>query len=177
MNQEIRKETEKEIESGSTHHSASMLKQTSAKISSISSTSIIYIYIYISGTHSSSAIVVCPTWRLWYATTTRVCLMTTSHVSADRCNCRDTASCPLDGKSLTSSIVYKGTIQKASGNVNYLSVSESPFKERYNNHTKAFRNRKYEKDTELSKLIWKLKDAGEQYTLSWSIASSAIPYN
>ena len=97
-------------------------------------------------------------------------------VSVDTCNCRDTASCPLDGKCLTSSIVYKATVQKASGNVSYLGVSERPFKERYNNHTKAFRNRKYEKDTELSKLIWKLKDAGEQHTLSWSIASSAIPY-
>ena len=99
-----------------------------------------------------------------------------SDVSVDMCNCRDTASCPLDGKCLTSSIVYKATIQKASGNVSYLGVSERPFKERYNNHTKAFRNRRYEKDTELSKLIWKLKDAGEQHTLSWSIASSAIPY-
>ena len=46
-------------------------------------------------------------------------------VSADTCNC------PLDGKCLTSSIVYKATIKKASGNVSYLAVSERPFKERY----------------------------------------------
>ena len=58
----------------------------------------------------------------------------------------------------------------------YLGVSQHPSRERYNNHTKAFRSRRYEKDTELSKLIWKLTDAGEQHTLSWSIALSVIPY-
>ena len=96
--------------------------------------------------------------------------------SVETCNCRDAASCPLNGQCLTSCIVYKATVKKASGDVSYLGASERPFKERYNNHTKAFRNRQYEKDTELSKLIWKLKDAGEQYTLSWDIASSARPY-
>ena len=50
-----------------------------------------------------------------------------SDVSVDMCNCRDAASCPLDGKCFTSSIVYKATIQKASGNVSYLGVRQRPF--------------------------------------------------
>ena len=92
------------------------------------------------------------------------------------CSCRDTNLCPLDGQCLKSCIIYKATVKKASGNISYLGASERQFKERYNNHTKAFRNRQYEKDTELSKLVWKLKDGNEPYELSWSIASSAIPY-
>ena len=67
-------------------------------------------------------------------------------------------------------------MKKASGDVSYLGASEPPFKVRYNNHTKAFRNRRYEKDTQLSKLIWELKDKGEPYELSWSVASTAISY-
>ena len=94
----------------------------------------------------------------------------------EMCSCRDANTCPLNGQCLKSCIVYKATVKKVSGDVSYLGVSERPFKERYNNHTKAFRNRQYEKDTELSKLIWKLKDAGEQHTLSWEIASSAVAY-
>jgi len=92
------------------------------------------------------------------------------------CSCKDANLCPLSGECLKSSIVYRATVKKASGDVCYLGASARPFKERYNNHTKAFRNRQYEKDTQLSKLIWELKDRGEQYQLSWSIESSAIPY-
>ena len=72
-------------------------------------------------------------------------------------------------------MVYEATVKKASGDVRYLGVSETPFKERYYNHTKAFRNRRYEKDTELSKLIWELKDAEEEFSISWRIAASAAP--
>ena len=40
----------------------------------------------------------------------------------------------------------------------YYSAVKGEFKFRYNNHTKSFRNRYYEDDTELSKYIWKLKN-------------------
>ena len=89
------------------------------------------------------------------------------------CNCRAKNECPLNGECLTSSIVYKATVSKASGDVSYLGVSETPFKERFYNHNKSFKNRQYEKDTELSKLIWQLKDAGEPFKISWQIAASA----
>ena len=39
---------------------------------------------------------------------------------------------------------------------------EGPFKDRYNNHTKSFRKRKYKLDTEFSKLIWAVKAKGEK---------------
>ena len=39
-----------------------------------------------------------------------------------------------------------------------------------------FRNRGYEKETELSKYIWKLKDQGEDFTIKWSVAAKTSPY-
>ena len=92
-----------------------------------------------------------------------------------RCNCRTKGDCPLNGQCRKSCIVYKATVNKPSGDVSYLGISETPFKERFYNHTKAFKNRIYEKDTELSKLVWELKDKKEEYSISWEIAASASP--
>ena len=89
------------------------------------------------------------------------------------CNCRTKENCPLNGQCLKSCIVYKATVSKPSGDASYLGISETPFKERYYNHTKDFNNRKYATNTELSKLIWELKDSGEEYNISWEIAASA----
>ena len=50
------------------------------------------------------------------------------------------------------------------------------FKERYNNHTAAFRSKTKEKSTELSKYIWELKDNNINYNLKWHIATKAQPY-
>ena len=36
----------------------------------------------------------------------------------------------------------------------YIGLSDAPFKERYNNHKRDFRNKRYEKSTELSKYTW-----------------------
>ena len=41
----------------------------------------------------------------------------------------------------------------------YLRVTETPFKEHLNNHRQDFKYPKYRNSTELSKYIWKLKDA------------------
>ena len=43
-------------------------------------------------------------------------------------------------------------------------------------HTKSFRHQKHRNETELSKLIWRLKDENKDYTLSWSIAKRSSPY-
>ena len=34
----------------------------------------------------------------------------------------------------------------------------------------------YEKETELSKYVWKLKDKVEDFTIKWSVAAKASPY-
>ena len=40
----------------------------------------------------------------------------------------------------------------------------------------SFRNKGYEKGTELSKHFWYLKDKGEDFTLKWSVAAKASPH-
>ena len=48
-----------------------------------------------------------------------------------------------------------------------LGIAGGTFKERHRNHTKSFRNIKYEKETELSKYIWALKKGNVTYTIKW----------
>lgn len=92
------------------------------------------------------------------------------------CNCRDKPNCPMDGQCLSKCIVYKAVVEANNTNSTYYGVCEGEFKSRYNNHTKSFRLRKYENDTELSKCIWSLKDNNTEYAIKWSIVSKAIPY-
>ena len=92
------------------------------------------------------------------------------------CNCRIKADCPLDGKCLASCLVYKAEIVSDTLNGVYYGSSEGEFKTRYNNHTKSFRHRKHQNDTELSKCVWKLKDEGKEYVVKWTIARRAFTY-
>ena len=54
----------------------------------------------------------------------------------------------------------------------YYGASET----RFNNHTKSFKHQKYRNDTELSKLVWKLKEEATPFEISWEIESKASPY-
>ena len=71
------------------------------------------------------------------------------------CNCRKKENCPLGNKCLTLNNICEAQI---SNNTNdelkkYLGAAETSFKERYNNHTRHFKHKKYMKCTELSKYI------------------------
>ena len=87
------------------------------------------------------------------------------------CNCRDKASCPIDGNCLQKSFVYQVQVDSANSRKYYLGTSEDEFRTRYNNHTMSFRNKGSEKGTELSKHVWYLKDKGEDFTIKWSVAA------
>ena len=50
-----------------------------------------------------------------------------------------------------------------------MGLTGGTFKERYNNHTKSLKHKKYEKETELSKYIWDLKGQEIPYTIHWEI--------
>ena len=50
------------------------------------------------------------------------------------------------------------------------------FKARYYNHIQSFKNPSKRNQTELSKLIWNLKDAGHSPAIKWSIACRATAY-
>ena len=53
---------------------------------------------------------------------------------------------------------------------------ETDFKARYYNHIQSFKNPSKRNQTELSKLIWNLKDAGHSPAIKWSIACRATAY-
>jgi hypothetical protein len=65
--------------------------------------------------------------------------------------------------------VYKATITHNNTEKTYIGLAGGGFKERYRNHVKSFRHEKYEKETELSKYVWKLKRKNTEYTLRWDI--------
>ena len=92
------------------------------------------------------------------------------------CNCRDKSNCPMDCNCLKKCIVYKAEVSSSLETKSYLGTAEDTFKTRFNNHKKSFKHRAYEKETELSKYIWSLKDESINYTIKWSVAATAIPY-
>ena len=52
----------------------------------------------------------------------------------------------------------------------YYGTCENTFKERYSNHICSFRNKSREKNTELSKYVWELKEKDINYFINWNIA-------
>ena len=99
------------------------------------------------------------------------------------CNCKRSAQgtpviCPLDGRCLSSSIVYKATVSTPSNNPPkiYFGLSEGTFKSRYQQHMTSFRYAGKRQATRLSEYIWGLKDNGIQYSIKWEIARRSRPY-
>ena len=85
------------------------------------------------------------------------------------CNCRNKENCPLKGKCLISSVVYKATVKANNKMKYYIGLTGNSFKERYNSHSTSFRDSKYKKQTELSKHIWNLKEKKTNYVIEWEI--------
>ena len=103
-------------------------------------------------------------------------LSDTCNTEVRLCNCRDRSKCPMEGKCLTKCIIYRAEVEANDTKATYYGLCEDTFKARYNNHTKSFRLKKYENETELSKHIWKLKDNATDYVIRWNVASRASPY-
>ena len=96
------------------------------------------------------------------------------------CNCRANDTCPLDDKCLSSNIVYSAEVLIGSNQHEdkYFGICETEFKTTLGNHKKSFKNRQKEKDTELSKYIWNLKDKNiTNYSIKWSIVKQTSGYN
>ena len=62
------------------------------------------------------------------------------------CNCRVKSSCPLNGECLTPKIIYRAEVSNDKNNEKkfYFGLADTPFKERYRNHTNDFKHEKYE---------------------------------
>ena len=95
------------------------------------------------------------------------------------CNCSNKSKCPLGNKCLVNNIIYQAEVIADDNKPSsfYLGTSETPFKQRYNNHKKSFKYITYEKDTELSKFIWDLKNRNINYEIKWSIIKFTHGYN
>ena len=96
-----------------------------------------------------------------------------------RCNCRKPEQCPLSGQCLNNNIVYRATVCINGDRAPkvYIGSTETPFKQRYANHTMSFRHEKHENRTELSKYIWKLKREGTIFRVDWDILKRAPAYS
>ena len=94
------------------------------------------------------------------------------------CSCPRGATCPLDGVCLQTNLVYQATISHDGGpDENYIGLSAPTFKSRLGNHKKSFKHEKYEKETELSKQVWRLKRKNEEYSIKWKLITKANPFN
>ena len=96
------------------------------------------------------------------------------------CNCARGRKCPLEGKCLTTNIIYKASISEVNKTVKktYFGACATTFKERFRNHTKSFKHAKYKTDTELSKEFWRLKKKTKKDPIvQWEIVKRAPAYN
>ena len=99
-------------------------------------------------------------------------------INVKQCNCRRKDDCPLEGKCLTSAIVYQATITTSTeAPETYIGLTANTFKIRYSNHKSSIKHTSKRTDTELSKYIWKLKDSNTEYNIKWKIIKKATPYN
>ena len=87
------------------------------------------------------------------------------------------ATCPLNKKCLSNSIIYQCTVSTAQRKETYVGQTANTFKQRYNNHKFSFSNNNLRYSTELSIYIWHLKDSNTNYTLSWQIIRQAQSYS
>lgn len=97
----------------------------------------------------------------------------------DNCNCRSNRKCPLDGKCLTTSVIYQATVTRHD-NMNldtYIGLTCNSFKSRYSGHSSSFKNKEKRNATTLSEHIWGLKENNVMYTITWKILSRAKPYS
>ena len=92
------------------------------------------------------------------------------------CNCRDQATCAVENNCLKNNVVYKATVQYEDKEQHYIGMTENTFKARYTLHKSSFKHCTKRKQTELSNLIWTLKDSDTEYKLTWRIIDRARPY-
>ena len=95
------------------------------------------------------------------------------------CNCRNAELCPLDKQCLTKSIIYQATVTIDNNRIagKYVGLTEGTFKTRYANHKSSFKHIGKRQSTELSKLVWKLKEDNINFNITWRIVRRANSYS
>ena len=94
------------------------------------------------------------------------------------CNSRNKHDCPLKGKCLTKCVIYKASIYTPNGKtISYYGCCETDFKARYYNHKQSFKTLSKRHQTELPRLVWRLKDEDHIPVIKWSIVCKVKPYS
>ena len=85
------------------------------------------------------------------------------------CNCNNRDECPLENKCLTPSIVYRADVtnNKTDEHKYYYGISDTPVKDRYENHKTSFRHRSHLTASDLPKYCCKLVDNGSVPTIKF----------
>ena len=91
------------------------------------------------------------------------------------CDCQDPQKCPLQGKCLSTNVVYHADVIPDNNEETsfYIGLAEK-FKPRFNNHNHSFRKQNLKISTELSKKIWELKEKGVSFTIKWKIFGQKV---
>ena len=85
--------------------------------------------------------------------------------------------CPVDGKCLSESVIYRATLTEENGTINtYVGLTCNTFKTKWNAHNHSFNNSEA-KQTTLSSYIHEIKQKKIEYNLQWDLVSSAKPFN
>ena len=93
-----------------------------------------------------------------------------NQVKDKECNCRDSTKCPLQGKCMSSNIIYEAEVKTENGSImSYIGSTGTSFKARFANHKRSFANEKQASSTALAKHIWQLKKDNIKHTVTWRI--------
>ena len=104
-------------------------------------------------------------------------LTNTGREEVGGCNCRGgVGKCPLGGRCLTQTLVYRAVVSSLEGQKEYLGQTACTFKTRFTNHKASFQHQKKETSTTLSMYVWDLKRRGVEYDIKWTEAALARPY-
>ena len=95
------------------------------------------------------------------------------------CNCNGRMGpCPLQGKCLTPSVVYKAEVVDQDSKVeSYTGLTSRTFKERFYEHRGSMNNVDSDHSTTLSSHIWRLKNSNKSFNIKWNIVAKAKEFN
>ena len=103
-------------------------------------------------------------------------LSETQPEAENMCNCRDKSKCPVDNKCLTETVIYKAKVHYEHAEMEYIGLTDNPFKTRYNEHTHTFRNENKKKATTLANFVWD-KKLNPHPNIKWSIIQKCRRYS
>ena len=92
------------------------------------------------------------------------------------CNCRKQAECPLSGRCLEESVIYKADVTSTDGRKCYIGSTEGSFKKHFTGHKASLTYESKNTSTSLSKYIWELKSKKTSFEISWSVIAKCPAY-